>query len=92
MSEHHHPHTETKKIVDRISRASGHLDAIKKMVEDGRDCSEVLIHLAAVRSAINNVGRIILADHMEHCIADAVQHGDYDALERFNDAVAKFLK
>ena len=40
MNEHHHPHTETKKIVDRISRASGHLDAIKKMVEDGRDCSE----------------------------------------------------
>ena len=92
MSEHHHPHTETKNVIHRISRAAGHLEAIKKMVEDGRDCGDVLIQLAAVRSAINNIGKIVLADHMEHCIAEAVEHGDHEALDRFNDAIAKFLK
>ena len=69
---HVHQHTETKNVLNRLSRATGHLESIKKMVEEGRDCGDVLIQLAAVRSAINNVGRIILADHMEHCIADAV--------------------
>ena len=63
MSEHCHPHTETKNVIHRISRAAGHLEAIKKMVEDGRDCGDVLIQLAAVRSAINNIGKIVLADH-----------------------------
>ena len=92
MSEHRHPHTETKNVIHRISRAAGHLEAIKKMVEDGRDCGDVLIQLAAVRSAINNIGKIVLADHMEHCIAEAVEHGDHEALDRFNDAIAKFLK
>lgn len=92
MSEHCHPHTETKNVIHRISRAAGHLEAIKKMVVDGRDCGDVLIQLAAVRSAINNIGKIVLTDHMEHCIAEAVEHGDHEALDRFNDAIAKFLK
>ena len=55
-------------------------------------CGDVLIQLAAVRSAINSIGKIVLADHMEHCIAEAVEHGDHEALDRFNDAIAKFLK
>lgn len=92
MSERAHRHTETKNVLNRISRASGHLEAIKKMVEEERDCGEILIQLAAVRSAINSIGKIVLADHMEHCIAEAVEHGDHDALDRFNDAIAKFLK
>ena len=89
---HIHQHTETKNVLNRLSRATGHLESIKKMVEEGRDCGDVLIQLAAVRSAINNVGRIILADHMEHCSADAVENGDHEALDRFNSAIAQFLK
>ena len=92
MSEHTHHHTETKNVLNRLSRATGHLEAIKKMVEEGRDCGDVLIQLAAVRSAINSIGKIILADHMEHCIADAIENGDREALDKFNDAIAKFLK
>ena len=92
MSEHIHHHTETKNVINRISRATGHMESIKKMVEDGRDCGDILIQLAAVRSAINSIGRIILADHMEHCIAEAIEQGDHEALDKFNEAIAKFLK
>ena len=92
MHEHTHPHTETAQVIHRLSRAAGHLEAIKKMVEEGRDCGDVLIQLAAVRSAINSVGRIILADHMEHCIGEALDHGDREALDRFRIAAARFLK
>jgi len=88
----HHQHTETRKIVNRISRAAGYLESVKRMVEEGRDCSDVLIQLAAVRSAINSIGKLVLSDHMEHCIVDAVEHGDYEALDRLNDAIDKFLK
>ncbi|WP_461257625.1 metal-sensing transcriptional repressor, partial [Treponema sp. R80B11-R83G3] len=45
----------------------------KKMVEEGRNYSEVLIQLAAVRSAVNNIGRIIMQDHIDHCVAEAVK-------------------
>ena len=72
---HHHSHAQTKAVLNRLSRAIGHMESIKRMVEDGRDCSEVLIQLSAVKSAINNTGKIILQDHIEHCIVDAVEHG-----------------
>ena len=48
---HGHVHENTKAVLNRLARAIGHLESVKKMVEDGRDCSEVLIQLSAVRSA-----------------------------------------
>ena len=63
---HGHVHENTKAVLNRLARAIGHLESVKKMVEDGRDCSEVLIQLSAVRSAINNIGKVILEDHIQH--------------------------
>lgn len=68
---HTHSHTQTKAVLNRLSRAIGHLESVKKMVESGRDCTEVLIQLAAVRSALNNTAKVILKDHIEHCVMDA---------------------
>ena len=59
---HGHVHTNTKAVLNRLSRAIGHLESIKRMVEEGRDCSEVLIQLSAVKAAINNTGKVILQD------------------------------
>ncbi|MBR6114351.1 MAG: metal-sensing transcriptional repressor [Oscillospiraceae bacterium] len=86
---HSHDHTQTKAVVNRLARAIGHLESVKRMVEDGRDCTEVLVQLAAVRSALNNTAKIILKDHIEHCISGA--EGDAQALEELNDAIDKFI-
>ena len=99
MSEHHshgdvththnhsHTHTKTKTVLNRIARAIGHLTAVRGMVEDGRDCTEVLIQPAAVRSA-----EVILKDHLEHCIVNAVTIGDTEALEKLKRAVELLMK
>ena len=89
---HEHTHTQTKAVVNRLARAIGHLESVKKMVEDGRDCSEVLIQLSAVRSAINNIGKVILEDHIQHCIVDAVELGDQEAIANLCQAIDKFVK
>ena len=86
-----HTHQNTKAVLNRLSRAIGHLESIKRMVESGRDCSEVLVQLSAVKSAINNTGKVILQDHIEHCIVDAVQCGDMEALEELNKAIDRFM-
>ena len=88
---HHHSHEQTKAVLNRLSRAIGHLESIKRMVEDGRDCSEVLVQLAAVRSALNNTAKVILKDHVEHCLADAVESGDMEAIEQLNRAIEQFM-
>lgn len=96
IAEHHHGHSHThqntKAVLNRISRAIGHLESIKRMVESGRDCSEVLIQLSAVKAAINNTGKVILQDHIEHCIVDAVESGDTQTLQELNKAIDRFMK
>lgn len=89
--EHFHSHTQTKAVLNRMSRIIGHMEAVKKMVEDGRDCSEVLVQISAVRSALNSVGKVILKDHLEHCIVDAVRENDAETMEELKRAIDKFL-
>ena len=87
-----HKHEDKKAILNRISRALGHLESIKRMVEDDRDCSEVLIQIAAVKSAVNNVGKLILKDHINHCVINAVETNDQKVLDDLNYAIDKFIK
>ncbi len=89
---HKHEHTNTKAVLNRLSRAIGHLESVKQMVADGRDCSEVLIQLAAVRSALTSTGKVILKDHIEHCIVDAVEQGDEQAIRDLERAIDQFMK
>ena len=89
---HVHSHTQTKAVLNRMARLIGHLESVKRMVESGRDCSEVLIQLSAVDSALKGVSRIILKDHLEHCMVDAVKENDMHALEQCNEAIDRFLK
>ena len=91
-NKHGHYHQNTKAVLNRLSRIIGHLESVKKMVESGRDCSEVLIQLTAVKSAINNTGKVILKDHMEHCIVHAIEEGDNKMIEELNEAIDKFIK
>ena len=89
---HGHVHENQKAVVNRLARAIGHLEKVKRMVEEGYDCSEVLIQLAAVRSALDNTGKVILKDHMRHCMVDAVAAGDTEAIDDLCQAIDKFMK
>ena len=88
---HGHVHENQKAVVNRLSRAIGHLEKVKRMVEEGYDCSEVLVQLAAVRSALDNTGKVILKDHMRHCMVDAVAAGDQEAINDLIAAIDKLI-
>lgn len=88
---HSHGHTQSKAVVNRLARAIGHLESVKRMVEEGRDCTDVLIQLAAVRSALSSTARVILKDHLEHCIIDAVETGDDKFISELNTAIDKYI-
>ena len=62
------------------------------MLEDGKDCADVLIQLSAVRSEINNAGKLLLKEHMEHCIVEAVEQNDTASIEKMNKAIDMFMK
>lgn len=89
---HPHVHTNKKAVHDRLAKAKGHLESVIRMIDDDRDCAEVLVQLAAVRSAINNAGKVLLQDHISECITEAVIHDDKQKLTDLNKAIEQFMK
>lgn len=83
-------HKHRKKVIDRLSRIEGHIRGVKKMVEEDRDCPELLHQLAAVKAAINKTCELILEDHIESCLIDAVKDGSTDEYVRdLKEAISK---
>ncbi|MEK3854269.1 metal-sensing transcriptional repressor [Cytobacillus sp. FSL H8-0458] len=89
--DNHHKHR--KSIVNRLAKIEGHVRAVKKMTEEGRDCNDLLIQLSAVRSALDSCGKLILKDHLEGCLIEAVKSGkEAEMLKQLNDSIDKFIK
>lgn len=86
-----HKHV-NQKVVNRLSRIEGHVRSIREMVSSGRDCSEVLTQIAAVRAALDQAGRAILEDHLEHCVVDALRNGGgQKAVDDLKAALKRFI-
>ena len=90
--DHPHVHTNKKAVHDRLAKANGHLESVIRMIDNDRDCAEVLVQLAAVRSAINNAGKVLLQDHITECITEAVFHNDQQKITELNKAIEQFMK
>jgi DNA-binding FrmR family transcriptional regulator len=78
-------HTE---LVNRLHRMEGHVRGVAEMIERREPCDQVLVQLAAVKSALNRVMARLLEGHMESCLAE----GDGEELERLKKSVALLVK
>ncbi len=87
-----HTHKHTQAVINRLSRIEGHIRAIKSMLKEERSCPEVLIQLAAVKSAITKASRIVLEDHMESCLYNATEAGAPEKeWESLKEALGKYV-
>ncbi len=85
-------HRQRKNARDRLVRAEGHLHGGIKMIDEGKECPDILIQIAAVKAALNKAGAVILEDHIEHCLVEAVKSGDVEPqLEELKAALQKLL-
>ncbi|MBR5991499.1 MAG: DUF111 family protein [Clostridia bacterium] len=84
-----HTDEEKKIIINRLSRISGHIESIKRMVEDNRDTDDILVQLAAVASSVSSVSRVIIKSHFKYAINRAAEKDDLDPVYGLVD---KFLK
>ena len=89
---HTHDPAEMKKIVNRLSRSIGHLTKVRSMIENGEDCADVLVQLAAVRAELTGAGKALLKEHLSHCIVEAVAEGDTASVEKMNGAIDSFMR
>jgi len=82
----HNPH-----VVTRLSRITGQVRGVARMVEDGRYCIDVLTQISAVKAALERVEAEILKDHAAHCVAEAIKSGNAkDQRKKFDELVELF--
>jgi DNA-binding FrmR family transcriptional regulator len=80
-------------LVTRLKKIEGQVRGVQKMVEEGRYCVDILVQIAAIRSAINKVGLTVLDSHTKGCVTKAIQdnHGE-EAIDELMDVINKFIK
>ena len=86
-------HTSHSDIVRRLKRAEGHLRSIVGMIEEGRECLDIAQQLQAVENAIANSKRVLVHDHIDHCLELAVTNDAREAKSAIRGfkAITKYL-
>jgi len=85
-------HKQRKNTRDRLVRAEGHLRGVIKMLDEDKERPDILLQLAAVKAALDKASLVILEDHLEHCLVEAVKSGDVEPqLDELKGALEKLI-
>jgi len=75
----------------RLKRIEGQVRGLQRMVDEGRYCPDILVQLASVHAALRGVGKLLMRNHLQHCVTDALRSGDPGAAERTYDEVMELM-
>ena len=85
-------HKHRKQVLDRLARIAGHVEGVRRMVEEERDCADVLVQISAVRAALASTASLLLDDHLEGCVAEAIRDGQTEvSLGKLRDALRRMI-
>ncbi len=85
-----HDGTDVENLHRRFKKIIGQIRAIERMIDEDVACEDVLTQISAAKSALNKAGQVVLEGHIKHCIRDAVDNNDEEALENFTKALERF--
>lgn len=78
-----------RNLKNRLSRMSGQLNGISKMLDENRYCGDILTQVAAVESALQAFGHLILQEHMETCVVEEIRKGNTAIVEEAVELMKK---
>ncbi|WP_342526192.1 metal-sensitive transcriptional regulator [Chryseomicrobium sp. FSL W7-1435] len=77
---------------NRLRRAEGQLASVLRMMEEGRECSDIVTQLSAVKSALDKTVGVVVSANLEMCVRESVQNGAQDVDKLVQDAVTLLIK
>jgi DNA-binding FrmR family transcriptional regulator len=75
----------------RLRRIEGQIRGLQKMVEEDRYCADIVVQIASVQEALRSVGRELLRNHLHHCAAQAIRHGNEDEASAMYDELLELI-
>jgi len=88
----HHSALLKANLASRLNRIEGQVRGIKGLIERDTYCDDVLNQIAAIQSALNSVGKLLLEGHMKSCVADRLQAGEHEVIDELLATMNKLMK
>ncbi len=84
--------TEYKDLMNRLKRIEGQVRGVEGMLENNAYCTDILMQVSAITSALNSFNKALLANHMKTCVADGIRNGDESVIDEFVVTLQKLMK
>lgn len=78
-------------VGNRLATIEGHIRAVRKMLTEDKGCVDIITQLMAVEKAVKKTSVIVLKNHLNTCIKDAVEKGDTETVAQFNKILEMYL-
>ncbi len=88
----HHSDKTKSNLVTRLNRIEGQIRGVRGMIERDVYCDDILNQIAAIQSALNSVGKLLLEGHMKGCVIERIQDGDADVIDELLKTMARLMK
>ncbi|MBW7459448.1 metal-sensitive transcriptional regulator [Paenibacillus sepulcri] len=88
----HHSNAMKTNLITRLNRIEGQIRGVKGLIEKDTYCDDVLNQIAAIQSALNGVGKLLLEGHMRSCVVERIQAGEHEVIDELLITVKKLMK
>ena len=82
----------TKDLMSRLNRVEGQVKGVKSMIERGEYCDDVLTQIAAIKSGMDSVAKVLLENHIRTCVTAKLRDGDIDIINEFIKTIGRIIK
>ncbi len=83
---------EKKDLMNRLKRIEGQVRGVEGMLEEGVYCTDILIQVSAITSALNSFNKVLLANHMKSCVAENIRKGNDEIIDELVVTLQKLMK
>ncbi len=83
---------EYKDLMNRLKRIEGQVRGVEGMVENDAYCTDILVQVSAITSALNSFNKVLLANHMRSCVANNIREGNYEIIDELVVTLQKLMK
>jgi DNA-binding FrmR family transcriptional regulator len=88
----HHSDKTKSNLITRLNRIEGQIRGVKGLIEKDTYCDDVLNQIAAIQSALNSVGKLLLEGHMRSCVVNRIGEGDHEVIDELLITINKLIK
>ena len=83
---------ELKSLINRLNRIEGQVRGVKRMLEEDKYCTDILVQVSAINAALNSFNRELLANHMHTCVAEDIRAGKDEVIDELLITLQKMMK